>query len=250
AHESAFLKEHSPGPFKITMPSPSIFILSSYRPGSTDQVYATRGDLLADLVPIVRGEIGALFDEGVPYVQLDAPQYTYYVDSQVREAMRRDGIDPDRTVEEAIAGDVACLEGLARDGVTLAFHLCRGNSRSRWIAEGGYDPIAERLFGSLPVDAFLLEYDTDRAGGFEPLRFVPRGKMVVLGLVTTKEPRLEAQDARRRRIAEAANYVPPEDLALRPQCGFASIAAGNLLSPDDQRRKLELVVDTARKVWS
>jgi 5-methyltetrahydropteroyltriglutamate--homocysteine methyltransferase len=249
AHESAFLKEHSPGPFKITMPSPSIFILASYRPGITDRVYPTRADLLADLVPIVRNEIGALIAEGVPYIQLDAPQYTYYVDPQVREAMRRDGIDPDRTVDEAVAGDVACLAGLAQDGVTLAFHLCRGNSRSRWIAEGGYDPIAEKLFGSLPVDTFLLEYDSERAGGFEPLRFVPRGKTVVLGLITTKEPRLESQDQLLRRIEEASKYVPIENLALSPQCGFASIAAGNLLSPDDERRKLELVVDTARKVW-
>jgi 5-methyltetrahydropteroyltriglutamate--homocysteine methyltransferase len=249
AHESSFLREHSRGPFKITMPSPSVFILSSYRTGITDRHYATRADLLAALVPIVREEIRALIAEGVPYVQLDAPQYTYYLDSRMREAMRQEGLDPERSVDEAVAGDAACLAGLAQEGVTLAFHLCRGNNRSRWIAEGGYDAIAERLFGSLPVNTFLLEYDSERAGDFAPLRFVPRDKTVVLGLITTKAPALEAQDDLRRRIDAAARYLPLENLALSPQCGFASVAAGNLLTADDQRRKLELVVDTARKVW-
>ncbi len=133
--------------------------------------------------------------------------------------------------------------------MVTALHVCRGNSRSRWYTEGGYDAIAEKLFGSLDVDAFLLEYDSERSGGFEPLRLVPRNKTVVLGLITTKEPKLESQDALRRRIDEAARYVPLENLALSPQCGFASVAAGNLISMDDQWRKLELVVETARKVW-
>jgi 5-methyltetrahydropteroyltriglutamate--homocysteine methyltransferase len=205
--------------------------------------------LLADLVPIVREEIRALIAEGVPYVQLDAPQYTYYLDEQVRAAMQQDGVDPDATLAEAIAGDRACVEGLARDGVTLALHLCRGNSRSRWIAEGGYDRLAEQLFNAIPVDIFLLEYDSPRADSLEPLRFVPRDKTVVLGLVSTKAPQLEAPDELRRRIEAAARYLPLENLALSPQCGFASVAEGNLLSIDDQRRKLELVADTARKVW-
>ena len=133
--------------------------------------------------------------------------------------------------------------------VTLANHICRGNGRSAWHTEGGYEPIAEKVFGGLDVDRFLLEYDSDRAGGFEPLRFVPRGKQVVLGLVTTKVGELEKQDDLLRRIDEASKYVPIENLALSPQCGFASVEQGNLLSWDDQRRKLELVVDTARKVW-
>jgi 5-methyltetrahydropteroyltriglutamate--homocysteine methyltransferase len=128
--------------------------------------------------------------------------------------------------------------------------VCRGNNRSRWYTQGGYDAIAERLFGTLDVDAFLLEYDSERSGGFEPLRLVPGGKSVVLGLVTTKEARLESQTDLMRRIEEAARYVPLENLALSPQCGFASVAAGNLISTDDQWRKLELVVDTARRVWS
>jgi 5-methyltetrahydropteroyltriglutamate--homocysteine methyltransferase len=127
--------------------------------------------------------------------------------------------------------------------------MCRGNNRSAWMAKGGYEPVAERLFGEVDVDRFLLEYDTDRAGGFEPLRFVPRGKTVVLGLVSSKVPELESQDDLLRRIDEAAKYVPLEDLALSPQCGFASTARGNVLTVDEERRKLELVAETARLVW-
>jgi 5-methyltetrahydropteroyltriglutamate--homocysteine methyltransferase len=157
--------------------------------------------------------------------------------------------DPDAEFAKAIAGDNASLEGLPRDDVFIGFHICRGNNRSRWYTQGGYDAIAERLFASLNVDRFLLEYDTERSGGFEPLRLVPRNKTVVLGLITTKDPKLESQDELRRRIDEASKYLPLENLAISPQCGFASVAAGNLLSVDEQGRKLELVVDTARKVW-
>lgn len=249
AHESAFLRAHAPGPVKLTVPSPSVFMLLSFKPGLTDRVYATRAELLRDLALIVRTELSALADEGIPYLQLDAPQYGVYMDRQLRERLREAGVDPDRALDDAVAADNACLEGVRRDGVTLAMHVCRGNSRSRWFAEGDYDPIAEKLFGSLRVDRFLLEYDSERAGGFEPLRFVPRGKTVALGLITTKEPRLESRDEVLRRIEQASRHVPLENLALSPQCGFASAAAGNLLSLDDQRRKLELVVDIARRVW-
>ena len=159
------------------------------------------------------------------------------------------GVDPDKALDEAIKVDNFCLEGAKRDGIVLAIHLCRGNNRSQWYAEGGYDPIAEKLFGSLQVDRFLLEYDTERAGGFEPLRFMPRDKTVVLGLISSKEPELESVDDLRRRIDAAARFVPIENLAIAPQCGFASTMLGNLLSWDDQKRKLELVVETARKVW-
>jgi len=250
AHEAAFLQQHSPGPFKVTMPTPSVFMHIAYKPGLTDRFYPTREDLLDDLVGIVRGEIDALIDEGVTYVQLDNPQYAPYMDPALREQMLRRGIDPDGAARDAIDADTRALEGLRRDGLTLGLHVCRGNSKSRWLAEGGYDPIAEELFQKLPVDRFLLEYDSARAGSFEPLRFVPPDKTVVLGLVTTKEPELESEDELRRRIDEAAQYVPLERLALSPQCGFASVAAGNAISYDDQRRKLELVVETARKVWS
>ena len=249
AHESAFMKEHAPGPFKVTIPSAGFMAKRSYQIGLTDQPYPNLADLRRDLVGIVRGEVQALVDEGVPYIQLDAPGYTFYADHGLRQQMRDTGLDPDKEAVEAIEADNASLEGVKREGVTLAIHLCRGNYRSNWRSEGGYDPIAEKLFNSLQVDVFLLEYDTERAGGFEPLRFVPRGKSVVLGLVTTKEGKLEPQDQLLRRIEEASRYVPTEDLALSPQCGFASSAAGNLISWDDQRRKLELVVDTARKVW-
>jgi len=163
--------------------------------------------------------------------------------------MRSAGFDPDTEFDRSIAGDNLALKDVPRDRVTVAVHVCRGNSRSRWYTEGGYDAIAERLFGKLDVDAFLLEYDSERAGGFEPLRLVPRDKSVVLGLVTTKQPTLESQEALRRRIDEASRFVPLENLAFSTQCGFASVAAGNLLSLDDQWRKLDLVVDTARKVW-
>jgi 5-methyltetrahydropteroyltriglutamate--homocysteine methyltransferase len=248
-YEVGFLKEHAPGPFKVTLPCPSVFMLMSYKPGVTDRIYPTREELTREFVAIVRAEIEALVADGVPYVQLDAPTYTYYVDKRFRKQVPQWGIDADRAFEQAIEADKACLDGLQRDGVTLAMHVCRGNRRSMWVAEGGYEPIAQRLFGSIQVDRLLLEYDSDRAGGFEPLRHVPRGKTVVLGLLTTKEPGLESQDHLLARVEEASKYVPLEDLALSPQCGFASNSAGNLLSADDQRRKLELVVDTARKIW-
>jgi 5-methyltetrahydropteroyltriglutamate--homocysteine methyltransferase len=248
--EASFLRRHARGPFKLTVPTPSSFLLVSFKPGLTDRWYATRADMVGELGRIVRRELEALLAEGVRYLQLDAPYYTSYLDARVRERLRENGVDPDRAFGDSLATDTACLTGLARNGVTVALHVCRGNSRSRWFTEGGYDPIAEKLFGTLPIGRFLLEYDTERSGGFAPLRFVPRGTTVVLGLISTKEARLESPDELRRRIDEAARYVPLESLALSPQCGFASVAAGNLLSADDQRRKLELVVETARKVWS
>jgi 5-methyltetrahydropteroyltriglutamate--homocysteine methyltransferase len=224
-------------------------MITSYKPGVTDRAYATSSELLEDLVAIVRDEVRWLAAEGVPYIQLDAPYYSHYLDPRARDRVRQAGVDPDRALDQAIAADNAALAAGRGGNVTLALHVCRGNNRSRWYTEGGYDAIAERLFGTLDVDAFLLEYDTERAGGFAPLGRVPRGKTVVLGLVTTKEPRLESPDTLRRRIDEAARHVPLERLALSPQCGFASVAAGNLLSVDDQWRKLELVVSTARAVW-
>jgi 5-methyltetrahydropteroyltriglutamate--homocysteine methyltransferase len=163
--------------------------------------------------------------------------------------MVANGVDPDQALAEGLAADNATLQGVPREQAVLALHLCRGNSRSRWRAEGGYDRIAEQIFAGVDVDRFLLEYDTERAGGFEPLRFAPAGKTVVLGLVTTKQGTLERQDNLLRRIEEASKYVPVERLALSPQCGFASVAEGNRLTEDEQWRKLELVVDTARKVW-
>ena len=251
ANEVPLMKSIAGGtPYKITIPAPSNFVPTGFKPGVTDTFYRNRDALLAALVAIVRDEIEWLIAQGVPYIQLDAPFYSHYLDPSHRKAMQMSGTDPDAEFEAAVAGDNATFAGLERPGVTIAVHICRGNSRSRWYTEGGYDAIAEKLFARLDVDRFLLEYDTERSGTFEPLRLVPRGKDVVLGLITTKEPTIERADDVRRRIDEAARYMPLEHLALSPQCGFASIAAGNLLSMDDQWKKLALVAEVARKTWS
>lgn len=249
AHEAQFMAEHSPGPFKITLPSPNQFPEPGYRAGVTDAVYPTRQDLLRDLAAIVRDEVEALVQDGVRYVQLDAPRYSYYLDEGWRARLQAEGVDLQQALTEAVAADNLALQAAKKPGVTRGIHLCRGNARSRWYAEGSYEPVAETLFGGLDADVFLLEYDSDRAGGFEPLRFLPRGKTAVLGLVTTKQPELESQDDLLRRIDEAAGYMPLENLALSTQCGFASGIAGNAIGYEDQWRKLELVADTARKVW-
>ena len=247
--ESAFLGAHAPGPYKITIPSPTWY-LRGYIPGTSDRVYATPADALRDLVEIVRREVAALVADGVPYVQIDSIRYVFdYTDEQRRREWQDLGIDPDRAIDENIVADNAVVAGVPRGSVTFGLHMCRGNNRSRWFAEGGYEHIAEKVFGGLDFDRFLLEYDSARAGGFEPLRYVPKGKTVVLGLVSTKVSQLESPDDLLRRIDEAAKYVPLSNLALSPQCGFASVAAGNEISWDDQRRKLELIVETARRVW-
>ena len=173
---------------QITLPAPSNFLVTSYRPGITDRVYRTRAEMLRDLVDIVRDEIQWLAAEGVPYVQLDAPYYSTYLDPRTRERLRQAGLDPERGLEEAIAADNRAIQGGRRPGMVLGLHVCRGNSRSRWIAEGGYEAIAGQLFGRLDVDRFLLEYDSERAGGFEALRLVPPGKTVVLGLSRAFRP--------------------------------------------------------------
>ncbi|MCI0800020.1 MAG: cobalamin-independent methionine synthase II family protein [Chloroflexi bacterium] len=250
AHESGFLKQHASGPFKITMPGAAQRAAGWYKPGLTDQFYASRAELVQDLVEILQREVKALLDEGVLYIQLDSLRYvTALANPRQRQQIIDSGEDPDKELDEIIAADNATFLNAKRPGVTLALHMCRGNNRSAWLTEGGYDAIAEKAFGSLQVDRFLLEYDTDRAGGFEPLRFVPRDKTVVLGLISSKEPTLESQDMLRRRIDEAARYLPLENLAISPQCGFASTAPGNMLTQDEQRRKLELVVEVARKTW-
>jgi 5-methyltetrahydropteroyltriglutamate--homocysteine methyltransferase len=249
-HEVDFLVRHSPGDIKITLPTANQFPAIAYRKGLSERAYATYSEFLWDVAPIIKAEIQALVNEGITYVQLDAPRYSYYLDPKWRDYVRSEmGVSPDAALDEAIRVDNSCLEGARREGVTLAIHLCRGNSRSQWYAEGGYDPIAEKLFNELDVDLFLLEYESDRAGTFEPLRFLPPSKGVVLGLVSSKVPELEAQDLLLRRIDEASRYVPLDNLAISPQCGFASTLEGNLLTEDEQWQKLELVVDTARKVW-
>ena len=249
AHELPFLKKHAPGPFKITVPAPSNFLVSSYKRGLSTKFYPTQADLLRELVEIIRDEIKWLVAEGASYIQLDASFYSHYLDSIQRGRLERDGLHPDEEFKRSVVADNSLLKDVPRNRVTTSVHICRGNSRSRWYTEGSYDAIAERLFTLLDVDNFLMEYDTERAGSFAPLRFVPRGKRVVLGLVTTKTPKLESQDGLLRRIDEAAKYVPLENLAISTQCGFAAVAAGNLLTIDEQWRKLELVASTARRVW-
>jgi 5-methyltetrahydropteroyltriglutamate--homocysteine methyltransferase len=248
-HEVPFLKEHASGPFKITLPAASYIVARGWKPGMTDKVYPTRWDLMQDVVRILKAEVQALQAEGVPYIQIDNPHWPDYIPADRRAAWQAIGIDPDQALDEDIRGDNLVVAGLDRSTVTLATHICRGNGRSAWHTAGGYEPIAEKVFGQLEADRFLLEYDSDRSGGFEPLRFMPQGRHVVLGLVTTKLGDLETQDDLLRRIDEAARYVPLENLSLSPQCGFASVEQGNLLSWDQQQRKLELVVQTARKVW-
>ncbi len=247
--EAAFLKAHAPGPWKITMPGAMSAGGTLYRPGITDKVY-TREEFIAEIAEMLKREVEALIAEGCAYIQLDSLHYverlTYDV---VRDRMIEQGEDPDKYLDELIAIDNAVLDVAQRGDVTVGMHMCRGNNRSSWHAEGSYEGIAEKAFSQLNVDRFLLEYDTDRAGGFEPLRFMPKNKMVVLGLISSKEPALESVDDLRRRIDEAAKYVPIENLAISPQCGFASTAMGNLLTWDEMRRKLELIVETAQKVW-
>jgi 5-methyltetrahydropteroyltriglutamate--homocysteine methyltransferase len=249
-HEVDFLKRHAPGDIKMTLPTANQFPAIAYKKGVSDRAYPTYSEFLWDIVPIIKAEIAALVNEGIKYIQIDAPRYSYYIDPKWRRHIQEEmGVDPDVALEEAIRVDNACLEGIKREGVTLAMHLCRGNNRSQWYAEGGYDPIADRLFNQLNVDLFLLEYESERSGTFDALRFVPRSKSVVLGLLSSKLPALEPQQDLIRRIEEASRFVPLDNLALSPQCGFASTMQGNLLSEQDQWRKLQLVVDTARKVW-
>ncbi|MBV8085409.1 MAG: cobalamin-independent methionine synthase II family protein [Chloroflexi bacterium] len=248
-HEAEFLKANAPGPYKATLPGAQMIGSTAWRPGLSDTAYPTRGEFMNALARILHSEVEALIGEGVPYIQIDAPAYTQFADPTWRERMLGTGMDLDKTLDEYIAADNAIVSGVSREGVTLGFHLCRGNSGGQWLSEGGYDPIAENLFNELQYDTFLLEYDTDRAGGFEPLRFMPKERTVVLGLITTKSGALESQGDLLRRIDEAARYVPLENLALSPQCGFASSIPGNPLTEDEQRRKLELVVSTARQAW-
>jgi 5-methyltetrahydropteroyltriglutamate--homocysteine methyltransferase len=249
-HELPFLKTYSPLPIKMTLPSATQFPAISFKRGVTDKIYKDHSALLWDIVEIMKSDLQKLATDGVRYIQIDAPRYSYYMDPKWQEWIKTElNLDPDSALDEALRADNECFRAARKDGVTLGIHLCRGNNRSHWYAEGGYDAIAEKLFGTLEVDRFLLEYDDRRSGTFEALRFVPKGKIVVLGLVSTKIPRMEDPRVLVKRIDEAAKLVPLENLALSPQCGFASTAEGNLLTEYDQWAKLKLVTDTVRTVW-
>jgi 5-methyltetrahydropteroyltriglutamate--homocysteine methyltransferase len=218
-----------------------------YEPDKSRGAYSTRDAYLADIVDFTRREVEELRRLGCTYVQIDAPQYAALLDETIREGYRQRGSDPDTLLDACIDLDNAIISG--HEGMTFGLHICRGNHRSMFYASGGYDRIAERVFRRTRFHRYLLEYDDERSGTFEPLRFLPDDRIVVLGLVSSKRAELESPEVLRRRIEEASRVVPLDRLALSPQCGFASTHEGNRLSAEDQKRKLELVGATARAVW-
>lgn len=248
--ELPFLKEHAPGPIKMTLPSATQFPAISFKYGITDEAYRDPYELLQAITSIMEEDVRTLSKSGVSYLQIDAPRYSYYLDDKWTDWMKSElRVVPAQMLTASLKADNACFAAARHDDVTLAVHLCRGNNRSHWYAAGGYDAIAERFFNELAVDRFLLEYDDDRSGSFEALRFVPKGKTVVLGLISSKRAELESKQDVLRRINDAAKSLPLEQLAISPQCGFASTMEGNLLTEDDQWAKLRLVAEVAKEVW-
>jgi methionine synthase II (cobalamin-independent) len=233
---------------KITIPSPSTMHFWRGDDSIDRSTYPTREEYFADLGGIYRAEIADLADRGATYVQMDEVALAMMCDPDVRDAVAARGEDTDTLLDCYLDATNAALRDRP-PGMTATMHACRGNYKGHWLATGGYEPVAERIFGGVAVDAFFLEFDSERAGGFEPLRFVPDGVTVVLGLVSSKRPELEDGDSLRRRIDEAARFVPIDRLALSPQCGFASTAGGNPVSEDDERRKLARIVEVAEAVW-
>ena len=245
AEEWVYLRSRKSRPGKVTMISAQQ-AAAYYDPEKSKGAYATRDAYLADIVDFSRREVEELIRLGCTYIQIDAPQYAALLDPQMREGYRQRGNDPDRLIDVCIEMDNAIISN--HPGITFGMHICRGNNQSKFYASGDYEPIS-RIFSRTLFQRFLLEYDDARSGGFEPLRHVPEDRFVVLGLVTTKKPRLETAAELRQRIEEATRYIPLERLALSPQCGFASTMEGNHISPEDQRRKLELVASVAQEVW-
>ncbi len=244
--EWAFLRGHTDRIGKVTLIS-SEMAAALYDPELSADAYPTREEFHADVVDLLRQEVAEVVRLGCTYVQLDAPQYGALLDPQMRETFRAHGSDPDRMIDAGVDMDNAIIAGFP--GVTFGLHICRGNNQSRFMAEGDYEPVT-RVFERGDFDRYLLEYDDERSGGFSPLRAVPDDRVAVLGLLTTKRAELESPDELRMRIAEAQKHISLEQLALSPQCGFASAAAGNRITPADQRAKLELVQDVAGEVWS
>jgi len=245
AEEWVYLRSRKSHAGKVTMISAQQ-AAAYYDPEKSKSAYSTRDAYLADIVDFSRREVEELIRLGCTYVQIDAPQYAALLDPQMREGYRQRGSDPDQIIDACIEMDNAIIDG--HPGITFGIHICRGNNQSKFYASGDYEPIS-RIFTQTHFSRFLLEYDDARSGGFEPLRHVPGDRFVVLGLVTTKKPRLETAEELRERIKEATQYIPLERLALSPQCGFASTMEGNRITPEDQRRKLELVASVAREVW-
>jgi 5-methyltetrahydropteroyltriglutamate--homocysteine methyltransferase len=244
--EYRFVSKVAKAPAKVSLIGPDR-IAQRFEYESSTAVYRDLDAFVADVVAIERQIVSSLVEAGCRYVHIDAPGFTAYVDEPTMAQMRGRGEDPMANFSRSLKAEAAVTAGYP--GVTFGIHLCRGNQRSMWHREGTYDAIAERLFNELPHHRFLLEYDTPRAGSFAPLRFVPKGRVVVLGLVSTKVAELEAVDALKRRIDEASKFLVLDQLAISPQCGFASDVVGNLLSADDQKRKLERVAEVARAVW-
>ena len=243
----SFLRETTNRTPKFTIPSPSMLHLRAGRAGVSREVYPDLAEFWSDAAAAYRAAIAEFAKAGCTYLQLDDVAFAYLCDPKIRENCRRNGDDPEklpRTYADTITRAVQSRPA----GMTIAMHTCRGNFKSAWVAEGGYEPVAEAMFSS-GVDAFFMEFDTERAGGFEPLRFVPKGKKVVLGLVSSKTAALESKDELRRRIDQAARHMRLEDLCLSPQCGFSSTHHGNKLTMDEQWRKLERVVEVAEEVW-
>ncbi|MCI4427905.1 MAG: 5-methyltetrahydropteroyltriglutamate--homocysteine S-methyltransferase [Burkholderiales bacterium] len=242
-----FLKSVTRATPKMTIPSPAMLHLRAGRAGVSTQVYPDVEEFWVDVAAAYRVAIGHLYDAGCRYLQLDDVSFAYLCDPRIQATSRANGDDPALLPRTYAAAINAALANKPVD-LCVTIHTCRGNFKSAWVAEGGYAPVVEAMF-STNVDAYFMEFDDERAGGFEPLKSLPRGKRVVLGLVTTKLGELESKDKLKRRIDEAAQFVPLEHLCLSPQCGFSSTHHGNALSQDEQWRKLERVVEVAREVW-
>jgi 5-methyltetrahydropteroyltriglutamate--homocysteine methyltransferase len=247
ADDFAFLRSVTSRVPKYTIPSPSMLHLRGGRNGISRAVYPELDEFWIDAAGAYRRAIHHLADRGCTYLQLDDVSFAYLCDPKIRDACRANGDDPD-ALPAAYARAINLALSDRPPGMTISMHTCRGNFKSSFVASGGYDPIVEAMF-SIDVDAFFMEFDSDRAGGFEPLRLLPAGRKVVLGLVTTKHGSIEDADTLKRRIDEAARHVPLENLCLSPQCGFASTHHGNAVSEAEQWRKLELIVSVAGQVW-
>ena len=243
-----FVAAHAKATPKMTIPSPSSLHFRYGRDAVPESIYPAMDDFYRDLGESYRKAVRAFADAGCRYLQLDEVNFTYLCDPKLRALVADRGEDPDQLPHVYARMINAALSDLPAD-TTKAMHLCRGNFQSTFVASGGYEPVAEILFNEIAIDAYFMEYDSERAGGFEPLRFVPAGKTVVLGLVTSKRGTLEEKDALKRRIDQAARFVPLERLCLSPQCGFASTEEGNILSEDEQWAKLARVVEVAEEVW-
>jgi 5-methyltetrahydropteroyltriglutamate--homocysteine methyltransferase len=233
---------------KQPIPSPTILHFRGGRAAIDKTAYPDMKEFFADLANVYREEIAALYQAGCRYVQIDETNLPFLCDPKMRDGVRQRGDDPDALPATYVALLNDCLRDVP-DDMAVGMHMCRGNHESSWAAEGGYDPVAELAFGAIDVDALFLEYDSPRAGTFAPLKYLAKNKTAVLGLVTTKKGKIESRDELKRRIEEAARVVPLSQLALSPQCGFASTIKGNALTPDEQRHKLELVVQVAQEIW-